>query len=55
MERLQLEGIGHELKANPPQILAHTRRKFGPTRAKAQRKAILLSKARRAGLHIPKP
>lgn len=36
-----------EVKHNPPKILAKTRKKFGPARAEAQRKAIALSKARR--------
>lgn len=48
-----LESIGHEMKVNPPAILAATRRKFGAERAEAQRKAILLSKARKAGANIP--
>lgn len=42
-----LERIGHEIKENPPGILAHTKEKFGPKRAESQRKAILLSKFRR--------
>ncbi len=45
---------GKELKENPPAILARTRRKFGAKRAEAQRRAILLSKARKAGAKIPK-
>lgn len=50
-----LEAVGHELKSNPPSILEHTRRKFGAKRAKEQKTAILLSKARKAGAHIPAP
>ena len=50
-----LEAIGHEMKTNPPAILNATRRKFGVDRAEKQRKAILLSKARAAGVKIPKP
>lgn len=50
-----LDAIGKEMKANPPAILNATRRKFGVERAEAQRKAILLSKARQAGVKIPKP
>lgn len=46
--------IGDELKRNPPAALAKTRRKFGAKRAEAQRRAILLSKARKAGARIPK-
>ncbi len=48
-----LEAIGSEMKANPPAILNATRRKFGVARAEKQRKAILLSKARQAGVKIP--
>lgn len=50
----KLEAIGHEMKVNPPAILNATRRKFGVARAKKQRTAILLSKARKAGVSIPK-
>lgn len=46
--------VGEELKKNPPAILAKTRRKSGAKRAEAQRRAILLSKARKAGARIPK-
>lgn len=49
----QLEAIGHEMKVNPPAILNATRRKFGAAEAEKQRKAILLSKARAAGVKIP--
>jgi len=49
-----LHRIGTELKTNPPAILSHTARKFGKSDANKQRVAILLSKARRAGAHIPK-
>ncbi len=48
-----LEGIGSELKENPPKILAKTAAKFGPGRAQKQRVAILLSKARKAGASVP--
>jgi len=48
-----MQRIGHELKTNPPAVLASTRRKFGKARAEKQRRAILLSKARKAGAHIP--
>ncbi len=40
-----LEKMGHEMKVNPPKILAKTKKKFGAKRAEKQRKAILLSKA----------
>jgi len=49
-----LHTIGQELKDNPPDILAHTRRKFGARRAAKQKTAILLSKARRAGADVPR-
>ncbi len=48
-----LSAIGSEMKSNPPSILRATRRKFGAARAESQRKAILLSKARAAGVKIP--
>jgi hypothetical protein len=48
-----LEAIGSEMKANPPAILNATRRKFGVDRVNKQRTAILLSKARQAGVKIP--
>ena len=47
-----LRDIGRELKYNPPRILAKTRRKYGKKRAERQRRAILLSKARRAGMRV---
>lgn len=49
-----LEAIGHEMKVRPPSVVNATRRKFGVARAEKQRKAILLSKARAAGVKIPK-
>lgn len=48
-----LEAIGREMKENPPAVLNSTRRKFGVERSEKQRKAILLSKARAAGVNIP--
>lgn len=50
-----LEDVGHELKVNPPSIVASTARKFGPERARKQTVAILLNKSRRMGAKIPKP
>ena len=47
-----LESIGAEMKANPPAILARTRRKKGRAGAERQRVAILLSKARRQGANV---
>ncbi len=49
-----LERIGHELKVNEPSIVGKTRRKKGAKAALAQERAILLSKARKAGVRIPK-
>lgn len=43
-----------EIKRDPPAILAKTRRKKGPAQANKQRVAIGLSKARQAGVRIPK-
>jgi len=43
------ERAGHEIKVNPPKILAHTAKKFGKADAKRQRVAIMLSKARKSG------
>jgi hypothetical protein len=48
-----LESIGHELKTNPPKVLAQTRKKEGAAQADKQRVAILLSKARKAGAKVP--
>lgn len=50
-----LQGVGQELKDNPPKILTSTRRKFGPARALKQKRAILLSKARKLGASVPAP
>ena len=47
-----LQDVGDEVKSNPPSILAKTRAKFGPKRARKQQIAILLSKARRKGANI---
>jgi len=49
----KLEAIASEMKVNPPAIVSATRRKFGAARAAKQKTAILLSKARRAGVKIP--
>jgi hypothetical protein len=48
-----LQSVGQELKSNPPAIVQKTRQKFGPARALAQNRAILLSKARKQGAQIP--
>lgn len=42
-----LERAGHELKQNPPRVLAKTRKKHGAKAANKQRIAIMFSKARR--------
>lgn len=46
--RASLESAGHELKTNPPRVLAKTRRKKGAKAAEAQRRAIMFSKARKS-------
>lgn len=43
----KIEAAGHEIKENPPAILAQTRKKKGKHAADRQRVAIMLSKARR--------
>jgi hypothetical protein len=43
----RIEKAGHELKEDPPAVLAKTKRKFGKARADRQRIAIMLNKARR--------
>jgi hypothetical protein len=48
-----VEAVGHEIKQNPPKVLAKTARKSGAKRANKQRIAIMLSKARAAGADIP--
>lgn len=50
----KLRDIFHELEASPPKVLAKTRRKSGAARANKQRVAIALSKARRAGIPVPR-
>ena len=44
-----------EVFAKTPKAVKRTARKFGEKRAKKQRIAIALNKARRAGARIPKP
>jgi hypothetical protein len=48
-----LESSFHEVKHNPPKILAKTRKKKGKKQAMKQRIAIALSKARKAGASLP--
>ena len=50
----KLQAAGHEVKHDEPAIVGRTRRKFGAARAKKQKTAIILDKARRAGARIPK-
>lgn len=44
-ERGKMRRIGHELKVNPPRVLARTRARKGKAAAEKQRVAILMSKA----------
>jgi hypothetical protein len=48
-----IEGVGEELKENPPGVLERTKRRSGKAAAERQRRAILLSKARKRGADIP--
>jgi hypothetical protein len=48
------KAAGHEIKVNPPKILAKTAAKSGAKQAAKQKVAIMLSKARSAGADIPK-
>lgn len=50
----KVERAFSEVKANEPAIVAQTRRKKGAEAARKQKIAIALSKARKAGAHIPK-
>lgn len=47
-----IQGVGHELKVNPPKVLAKTRRRKGAKAANRQRTAILLNKARDRGADV---
>lgn len=49
-----LRRVGREVKKNEPAVVRSTRRKFGGARAKKQKTAITLAKARKAGARIPK-
>ncbi len=42
-----IEEAGHEMKKNPPRQLAKTAKKFGKKKARAQKVAIMLNKARK--------
>ena len=43
-----------EVSENEPSVVAKTRKKFGALRARRQKVAIVLSKAREAGASIPR-
>lgn len=43
----KIESAGHEMKANPPRQLAETAKKFGRARARKQKVAMMLAKARK--------
>ena len=47
-----IASVGHELKANPPKVLAKTRRKKGKAVAARQRTAIFFSKVRAEGADV---
>lgn len=52
MASKKVESAFREVYRNEPAIVKHTRQKFGAKRAAAQKKAIALDKARRAGAKI---
>ena len=52
--RGRVEEAFHEVSENEPAVVAKTRAKFGAVRARRQKIAIALSKARKAGASIPK-
>ena len=45
----------HEVNENVPKVVQSTAKKFGPDRARKQKIAIALSKARRRGANLPSP
>lgn len=45
--KAKIEEAGHEIKVNPPAILAKTKKKSGKEQARKQAVAIMLSKARK--------
>jgi hypothetical protein len=55
MSKSILKRAFSEVFAKTPKAVKHTARKFGKKRAEKQRTAIALSKARKAGAHIPRP
>lgn len=44
-----IERAGHEIKQNPPKQLDSTKKKFGKKRARKQKIAMMLNKARTEG------
>jgi hypothetical protein len=46
--KAKIQAAGHEMKVNPPAILAHTAKKFGRKAERKQRIAVMLAKARKA-------
>ena len=50
-----LEEVGHELKVDEPRVVSLTRQKYGAERAMKQKRAILLSKARKMGARVSRP
>lgn len=53
-ERAKVKAAFDEVTANEPAVVAKTRRKKGAKAAGRQKVAIALSKARRAGVRIPR-
>lgn len=45
----------NEVNTNVPKVVQSTARRFGPERARKQKVAIALSKARKAGANLPSP
>lgn len=50
----RIAAAAREVRKDEPAVVGKTRRKFGAKRAAAQKTAIVLSKARKAGARIPK-
>ena len=50
----RVEAAFREVTENEPSVVAKTRKKFGALRARRQKVAIVLSKAREAGASIPR-
>ncbi len=52
--RAKVEAAFHEVEEDEPEVVGTTRRKKGAKAAQRQKVAIALSKARQAGVRIPK-